>query len=48
MPWSHEKLEAWGSQGMKEEDDIILPSSVSDEALGAAVKKAFLRCRNYV
>ncbi|UNH38258.1 contact-dependent growth inhibition system immunity protein [Moellerella wisconsensis] len=47
-PCSHEKLEAWGGQGMKEEDDIILPSSVSDEALGAAVKKAFLRCRNYV
>lgn len=47
-PYSHEKPEAWGSQGMKEEDDIILPSSVSDEMFGSAVKKAFLRCRNYV
>ncbi|KLN98162.1 contact-dependent growth inhibition system immunity protein [Moellerella wisconsensis] len=48
MPWSHEKLESWGSQGMKKEDNIILPSSVSDEMFGSAVKKAFLRCRNYV
>ncbi|UNH41764.1 contact-dependent growth inhibition system immunity protein [Moellerella wisconsensis] len=47
-PCSHEKLEAWGGQGMKEEDNIILPSSVSDEMFGSAVKKAFLRCRNYV
>ena len=47
-PCSHERLESWGAKGMTKDDNITLPSSVSDEELGAAVKKAFLRCRNYV
>ena len=47
-PLSHDKLESWGATGMTKDDNLIFPSNVSDEELGVAVKKAFLRCRNYV
>ncbi|MTB67874.1 DUF1436 family protein [Providencia sp. wls1943] len=47
-PMWHKKLEIWTRDGFTDDDNIILPQTVSNEELGKAVKEGMSRCRNSV
>nr|WP_230088687.1 contact-dependent growth inhibition system immunity protein [Providencia sp. wls1943] len=47
-PMLHKKLELWSGDGFTDDDNIILPQTVSNEELGKAVKEGMSRCRNSV
>lgn len=44
MPWSQEKLEAWGPTPNGDADNVIIPADSSSEDIGAALRLAFSRC----
>jgi hypothetical protein len=43
-PTNHEKLEAWGGDGISESDYVKIPADSPPEAIGKALRLAFSRC----
>jgi hypothetical protein len=41
---NHEKLEAWGGEGISKEDYVHIPADSSPAEIGAALRLAFSRC----
>ena len=44
-PNRHEKLEAWGGEGISDDDKVVLSINSTTEEIGAGVRLAFSRCR---
>ena len=44
-PNRHEKLEAWGGEGISDDDKVVLSVNSTTEEIGAGLRLAFSRCR---
>ncbi|BBF85943.1 hypothetical protein DLM_2329 [Aquitalea magnusonii] len=45
IPYRHEKLEAWGGDGIEESDYVVLSTASTPEEIGAGLRLAISRCR---
>jgi hypothetical protein len=43
-PSYHSKLEAWSGDGIRNEDEVVIPAASSAAEVGAALRLAFSRC----
>ncbi|BBV04978.1 MULTISPECIES: contact-dependent growth inhibition system immunity protein [Providencia] len=48
QPSLHKKLKDWTRDGYSDDDDIILPDTVTNAELGKAIKEVLSRCRSVV
>ena len=48
QPSLHKKLKDWTRDGYSDDDDIILPDTVTNAELGKAIKEVLSRCRSVI